>query len=62
LEERSDVNMPRCSFCSKDIPIGTGKVFIKSVGKQFWFCSKKCERSFLMGRDPKKLKWIRKAK
>ncbi|MEM5835056.1 MAG: 50S ribosomal protein L24 [Candidatus Aenigmatarchaeota archaeon] len=52
--------MPKCSFCSKEIEIGKGKVLIKNSGKQFWFCSRKCERSYEMGRDPRNFKWASK--
>lgn len=41
---------------------GTGMMFVKTTGKVFWFCSKKCERNFRMGRDSKDRKWIKKKK
>ncbi|MEM7826826.1 MAG: 50S ribosomal protein L24e [Candidatus Aenigmatarchaeota archaeon] len=53
--------MPKCSFCSKRIEIGRGKLFIKTTGKSFWFCSSKCEKNFALGRNPKRLGWIKKS-
>ncbi|MCD6092411.1 MAG: 50S ribosomal protein L24e [Candidatus Aenigmarchaeota archaeon] len=51
--------MPKCSFCNNKIRPGTGKIFVKSTGKVFWFCSSKCEKNFMLGRDPKKVKWVK---
>jgi len=50
----------KCSFCGTTIKAGTGKMFVKTDGTIFYFDSRKCERSLLMGRDPKKRKWSRK--
>ncbi len=52
--------MPKCSFCKSAIPPGRGKMFVKSTGKVYYFCSRKCERSFFMGRKPSKIKWAAK--
>lgn len=49
----------KCSFCRKEFGVGKGKMFVKKDGKIFYFCSAKCEKSFMMGRDPRKLKWTR---
>lgn len=54
--------MPNCSFCEKKIETGTGMMFVKATGKVFWFCSKKCEKNYNMGRVSKKMNWIRKEK
>ncbi|MBI4009803.1 MAG: hypothetical protein HY361_01215 [Candidatus Aenigmarchaeota archaeon] len=35
-------------------------MFVRNTGGITYFCSSKCEKSFLMGRDRKKLKWSRK--
>lgn len=52
--------MKKCSFCNKEIPPGTGIMFVRNDGKIFYFCSSKCERNMLkLGRKPKKLKWAR---
>jgi|YelNatPaOPRAMG01_1025707.scaffolds.fasta_scaffold508550_1 large subunit ribosomal protein L24e len=52
----------KCSFCGRQIPPGTGKMFVKNNGEIFYWCSSKCEKNFLMGRSVKKLKWARKLK
>ncbi len=48
----------KCSFCGKNIPPGTGKIFVKKTGKKYFFCSKKCEKNLLkLGRKPSNVKW-----
>lgn len=49
-----------CSFCGKEIEIGTGKMFVKRDGKVFYFCSRKCEKNMIeLKRNPRKLKWTK---
>lgn len=38
---------------------GTGKMFVLKSGSIKYFCSRKCERNWEMGRDPKKTKWTK---
>jgi large subunit ribosomal protein L24e len=52
----------KCSFCGENIPEGRGKMFVKVSGEIFYFCGSKCEKNFMMGREAKKLKWVRKRK
>lgn len=53
----------KCSFCKKDIPKGTGKIFVKNDGKIFHFCSNKCDKNMLkLGRKPADQKWVTKKK
>ncbi len=55
--------MPKCSFCSRDIEIGTGVTLIRSDGKIFRFDSRKCEKSMMkFGRDPRDVNWVKKIK
>ena len=55
--------MVNCSFCRKEIERGTGKLYVTKVGKQFWFCSSKCEKNQLhLKRKPHKTKWVTKQK
>jgi len=54
--------MAKCSFCSKTLESGTGKMVVKNDGKIFYYCSRKCERSSEMGRTPAKVNWVRKKK
>ncbi len=52
----------KCSVCKNNIPKGTGKMFVRNDGRVYYFCSSKCQRNFNLGRVPKKLKWVSKAK
>lgn len=48
----------KCSFCGKTIERGTGKIFVKTSGKQLYFCSTKCEKNLLkLKRKPRKVRW-----
>jgi len=50
----------KCSFCKKEIPPGTGKMYITKAGKIYYFCSSKCEKNMLkLKRNPTKLKWAK---
>jgi large subunit ribosomal protein L24e len=50
----------KCSFCSKTIEPGTGKLYAKKDGTVFYFCSAKCENNVSLGRVTRKTKWARK--
>ncbi|MFH7880482.1 MAG: 50S ribosomal protein L24e [Candidatus Aenigmatarchaeota archaeon] len=50
----------KCSFCNSNIKEGTGKIFVKNSGEILYFCSRKCEKYYLMGRKKEKLKWVKK--
>ncbi|MBI4438613.1 50S ribosomal protein L24e [Candidatus Woesearchaeota archaeon] len=39
--------MAKCSFCSRQIERGTGKMFVRKTGKIFYFCSSKCEKNMV---------------
>jgi len=52
--------MPRCSFCSKQIQGGI--TFISLAGKIYYFCSSKCHKNWKLGRDAKKVRWVKKEK
>ncbi len=53
----------KCSFCKKEIEPGTGKMFVRNDGKILYFCSSKCEKNMIeLGRNPRKVKWVRKLK
>ena len=50
--------MVKCTFCGSDIERGTGKMFVKTDGKIFYFCSNKCEKNiFKLKRKPLETKW-----
>ncbi|ETN63815.1 60S ribosomal protein L24 [Anopheles aquasalis] len=46
-----------CAFSGFKIYPGSGKTLVKADGKTHVFLNKKCERSFLMKRNPRKVKW-----
>ncbi|XP_049284119.1 60S ribosomal protein L24 [Anopheles funestus] len=46
-----------CAFSGFKIYPASGKTLVKADGKTFTFLNKKCERSFLMKRNPRKVKW-----
>ncbi len=53
----------KCTFCSKEIMPGTGKMFVKKDAKILYFCSSKCEKNMLkLKRRQRKVKWINKRK
>ena len=54
--------MVKCSYCTKEIKPGTGKIFVAKDGKAFNLCSSKCEKNKLMGRLARDRKWITKNK
>ncbi|MDI6826014.1 MAG: 50S ribosomal protein L24e [Candidatus Aenigmarchaeota archaeon] len=49
----------RCSFCGGRLSPGRGKMLVLKSGTIRYFCSKKCEKNWKMGRDPKKVKWVK---
>ncbi|XP_066917960.1 large ribosomal subunit protein eL24-like isoform X2 [Clytia hemisphaerica] len=46
-----------CNFSGLKIYPGHGRRMIRIDGKLFNFLSKKCERSFLMKRNPRNISW-----
>ena len=54
--------MARCVFCSKDVEPGRGIIFVTSEGKAIHFCSRKCRKAYALGRNKKRLGWVRKKK
>ncbi len=54
--------MPRCSFCKTNYEFPRGITVVQKDGNAKTFCSKKCRRSFQMGRDNQKVKWVTKNK
>ncbi len=46
--------MPTCSWTGREIPFGTGKMYVKKDGKILWFSSRQAEKNFLkMKRNPR---------
>jgi len=51
-----------CSFCKGKIEKGTGRMFVKNDGRVFYFCSSKCFKNWRLGREGKKMRWVKKKK
>ena len=50
----------KCSFCGKNIPKGTGKMYVKKDAKIFYFCSSKCEKNmFKLGHKSRTTRWTK---
>ena len=53
--------MVKCTFCGDLIERGTGKMYVKTDGKIFYFCSNKCEKNLLkLKRKPITTKWSKR--
>lgn len=39
--------MVECNFCGKEIPRGTGKLFIQKDGKALRFCASKMSKEYV---------------
>ena len=53
----------KCSFCSKNIDAGRGKIFVKTDGRALYFCSNKCEKNMMkLGRNPRTTAWTGEAR
>ena len=53
--------MKKCSFCNNQVEQGKGVTFV-SYDKIYNFCSSKCFKNWKLGRDKKRVKWIKKSK
>jgi len=55
--------MVKCTFCGDVLKPGTGKMYVKTDAKIFYFCSNKCEKNMLkLKRKPYNIKWSGKFK
>ncbi len=55
--------MPKCSFSGKEIPPGTGIMYVKNDGKVLWFLNSKAEKNYLkLRRKPRNVKWTGEAR
>ena len=54
--------MPTCSFCKINYEIPAGLTIFTVDGKSIHYCSSKCRKNAKLGRDPKRVKWVKKYK
>ncbi|MGK0209135.1 MAG: large subunit ribosomal protein L24e [Patescibacteria group bacterium] len=52
--------MPVCTFCKHAYEFPRGLTYVLKDGTVKFFCTSKCQKNALMGRDNKKVKWVRK--
>lgn len=52
--------MPKCSFCGEGLSEGKGKMLVRNDYRVLYFCDSKCHKNFAMGRNAKKVGWVRK--
>ncbi|MBI5073308.1 50S ribosomal protein L24e [Candidatus Woesearchaeota archaeon] len=52
--------MVKCAFSGKEIPKGTGKMFVRKNGQILWFMNSKCQKNYLgLHRKPVNYKWTK---
>jgi large subunit ribosomal protein L24e len=54
--------MPACFFCKKNYVFPKGTTVVWKDGSVRHYCSSKCRKNSEMGRDNRKVKWIKKNK
>lgn len=54
--------MPKCSFCKQNYEFPKGITVVQKEGTPKYFCSRKCRKSSEIGRDNRKIKWVKKSK
>jgi len=47
----------KCSFCGKEIEVGTGLMVVAYSGAVSTYCCSKCEKNAKLGRSARKVKW-----
>jgi len=56
-----NLKMPVCSFCKHSYEFPKGTTVVQKDGNIKFFCNSKCRKNSEMGRDNKKVKWVRKS-
>jgi len=52
------VKVNRCTFCGKDIPPGTGMMYIRTNGEIYHFCNSKCRKfKITYNKNPRLIRW-----
>ena len=54
--------MPICTFCKQDYKWPRGVSIVQKDGTVRYYCSSKCRKNAIMGRNNKKVKWVTKSK
>lgn len=54
--------MAICSYCKKNYKRPRGLTVFSFDGKTAHYCSSKCRRNLNLGRDPKKVNWVKREK
>jgi large subunit ribosomal protein L24e len=54
--------MPVCSFCKDNYEFPKGTSVVQKDGTVRYYCSSKCRKNSEMGRDNRKVKWVKKRK
>jgi len=53
--------MPKCAFCKIQYEFPRGITVVHKDGNPRYFCSSKCRKNSEMGRDNRKVKWVKKS-
>jgi large subunit ribosomal protein L24e len=53
--------MPVCSFCKESYEFPRGISVVLKDGSVKFFCGSKCRKNFNLGRDGRKVNWVRKS-
>ena len=60
-EEVRKIKMPVCSFCKNNYEFPKGTTVVQKEGSVKYYCSSKCRKNSEMGRQNKKVKWVKKS-
>ncbi len=53
--------MPKCSFCKDNYEFPRGTTVVQRDGTAKFYCSSKCKKNSEMGRDNRKVQWVKKS-
>lgn len=53
--------MPKCSFCKNPYDFPRGITVVQKDGTPRFYCSSKCRKNSDMGRDNRKVRWVKKS-
>jgi len=54
--------MPICTFCKRRYELPRGLTLILNDGRSLHFCNSKCKKNFELGRDSRKVNWVKRKK